>query len=67
MEHFSELPQTDINASTEPCPLHAVFYYYLSDHSKQDAATTTVHRNCLIELLKSQKTDVSTKYNMGKY
>ena len=42
-------------------------YYYLSDHSKQDAATTTVHRNCLIELLKSQKTDVSTKYNMGKY
>ena len=52
LEHFNALPQTEINASTEPCTQHAVFNYFLSDDSKQDADTTTAHRNCLIELLK---------------
>ena len=67
LEHFSELPQTEINASTKPCPRHAVFHYFLSDDSKQDAATTTAHSNILIELIKMKKTDVSIEYNMVKY
>ena len=54
LEHVSELPQTERKASTEPCPLHAVFYSFLSDDSKQDAATTTAHSNSLIELLKNK-------------
>ena len=40
LEHFSALPQTKIKPSTKPCPSHAVFYF-LSDDSKQDAATAT--------------------------
>ena len=27
LEHFSALPQTEINSSTKPCPRHAVFHY----------------------------------------
>ena len=48
LEHLSELPHTEINASTEPCPRHAVFHSFLSDDSKKDAATTTAHINRLI-------------------
>ena len=55
LENFSALPQTEINASTEPCPRHAVFHFILSYDSKQDAATTIAHSNCLIELLKNIK------------
>ena len=55
LENFSELPQIEINASTKPCPRHAVFHYFLSDDSKQDAATTTAHSNILIELIKMKK------------
>ena len=55
MEHFSALPQTEINSSTKPCQRHAVFHYFLSDDIIQDAATTTAHSSCLIGLLKSQK------------
>ena len=55
LEHFSALPQTEINSTTEPCPRHAAFHSFLSYDSKQDAATTTSHRNCLIELLKKLK------------
>ena len=43
LEHFSALLKSGINASTKSCPLHAVFHYFLSDDSKQDAATNTVH------------------------
>ena len=28
LEHFSVLPQTEINSSTKPCPLHSVFHYF---------------------------------------
>ena len=28
LEYFSELPQKLINASTEPCPRHAVFHIF---------------------------------------
>ena len=55
LEHFSALPQTEINSPTKPCPRYAVFHSFLSDYSKQYAANTTAHRNRLIELLKNQK------------
>ena len=64
-EKFSALQQTEINSSTKPCPLYAVFNSFLSDDIKQYAAITTAHSKRLIELLK--KTDVNIKYNMGKY
>ena len=55
LEHFSALPQTEINASTEPCLKHAVFHSIFPDDRKQDSATTTSHSNSLIELLKNKK------------
>ena len=54
LEHFSTLPQIEINTSTKPCPRHAVFHFFLSDDSKQDATTTTAHRIFLIGLLKNK-------------
>ena len=54
LEHFSALPQTEINSSTKACPHHAVFHYYSSDDRKQDAATTNAHKKRLIELLKEK-------------
>ena len=54
LEHFSALPQTEINSSTKPCPRHAVFHFP-PDDSKQDSVTTTAQRKRLIELLKEQK------------
>ena len=59
LENFSALPQIEINASTEPCPKHSVFHSFLSDDSKQDADTNTAHGNCLIQLLKINKNDIS--------
>ena len=55
LEHFSAEPQTDINSSTLLRPRHAVFHSFLSDDSKQDAATTTAHRKRLISLLKKKQ------------
>ena len=43
LEHLSPEPQADINSSTLSRPRHAVFHSFLSDDSKQDAATTTAH------------------------
>ena len=43
LEHFSAATQADINPSTLSRPQHAVFHSFLSDDSKQDAATTTAH------------------------
>ena len=51
--HFSVEPQADINSSTLSRLRHAAFHYFLSDNSKQDAATTTAHRKLLISLLKN--------------
>ena len=48
LEHFSAASQTDINSSTLSSPRHAVFHSFLSDDSKQDAATTTAHSKRLI-------------------
>ena len=36
-------------------PQHAVFHSFLSDHRKQDAATTTAHSKLLISLLKNKQ------------
>ena len=49
------LPKKDIKSSTISRQRHAVFHYFLSDNSKQDAATTTAHRKRLISLLKDKK------------
>ena len=43
LEHFSAATQADINSTTPSRPRHAVFHSFLSDDSKQDAATTTSH------------------------
>ena len=43
-------------------------FIFLSDGSKQDAATTTSHSKSLIGLLKKlKKTDININYHMGKY
>ena len=60
LEHFSALPQTEINSSTKPCPSHEVFHYFLSDDIKQDADTTNTQSKHLIDLLKEQKVLTST-------
>ena len=60
LEHFRELTQTEIKASTKVCPRHAVFHYFFSDEIKRYSSTTNSHRNCLIELLKEQKLLTST-------
>ena len=44
LEHFSALPKTDINSTTPSRKIHAVYNYFLSDDSKQDASNTTAHR-----------------------
>ena len=48
LEHFSAVPKIDINPTTPSRQHHAVFHYFLSDDSKQDAATTTAHSKHLI-------------------
>ena len=55
MKHFSAAPQIDINSSTLSCPRHAVFHSFLSDDSKQDAATATAHSKRLISFLKEKQ------------
>ena len=60
LEHFSALPHTEIKASIKSCPRGAVFHTFLSNNSKQDAATTTAHNKKTIELLKEQKVLTST-------
>ena len=54
-EHFSAATQLDINSYTLSRPRHAVFHSFLSDDSKQDAATTTAQSKQLISLLKNKK------------
>ena len=54
-EQFSGLPKNGINASTESFQCHAMFHYFLSDDSKQYAATNTAQIKRLIELFKKQK------------
>ena len=67
LEHFSAAPQADINSTSSSRPRHAVFHSFLSDDSKQDAATTTAHITRLISLLKEKNIiDSIIVYSMGK-
>ena len=64
LEHFSAVPQADINSSTISLQCHAVVRSFLSYDSKQDAATATAHSKRFISLLKYKKvltTSLSTK------
>ena len=54
LEHYSAAPQADIMSSTLARQRYALFYSFLSDDSKQDAATTTAHSKLLISLLKKK-------------
>ena len=55
LEHDSALPKADINSTTPSRQRNAVFHPFLSDNSKQDAATTTAQRNGLISFLKEKR------------
>ena len=55
LEHFSALPKADIKPSTISRQHYAVFNSFLSDDSRQDAATTNAHRKRLISLHKNKK------------
>ena len=55
LEYFSAVPQADINSSTLSHQRHALFHFFKSENSKQDAATTTAHIKLLISLLKEKK------------
>ena len=48
------LPKSDIDTTTQPRQRRAVFYSFLSDDSKQDAATNTAHSKRLISFLKEK-------------
>ena len=55
LEHFISAPKADMNSSTLSRPGHAVFHSFLSDDSKQDAATTTAHSKNMISLLNNKQ------------
>ena len=60
LEHFSALPNIEINSSTKPFPRHTELHYFFSCDHKQDAATNNTHNKHLIELLKEEKLLTST-------
>ena len=60
LEHFSALPQIEINSSTEPCPRDVVFRLFLLIDSKQDSASDTAHSNFLIKLFKKKLMSTSS-------
>ena len=55
LEHFSALPQINLNSTTPSCQCHVVFHYFLSDDSKQNAASTTAHRKKIDFIAQRQK------------
>ena len=55
LEHYSALPQTEINSFAKACPLHAVFRSFLSDDSKHYSATTNTLSKRSIGLIEKQK------------
>ena len=67
LEHFSAVPQADINSSTLSSKRRAVFHYFLSENIKRDAATTASHSKRLILLLKKKCIDNIINYNLGKH
>ena len=68
LEHFSAVQQKNINSTTPSHQRHSLFQSFLSDDTKQDAATTNAHRKRLISLLKDKKNiDNIIEYIMGKH
>ena len=57
LEYFSALPKADINSTTQSFQLHAAFHSFSYYGIKQYAATTTVHSNRFIALLKEKIID----------
>ena len=55
LEHFIEVPQTNINSTTPSPQRHSVFHFFKSDDSKQYSATTTENSKHLISFLKEKK------------
>ena len=65
LEHFSSVPQADINLSVPSRHRHEVFNSLLSNYGKQDYATTTAHSKRLISFLKDKQvltTSLSTMW-----
>ena len=54
LEKFSASHHTSPLLASDHVSLYGVFYYYLSDESYQDSATTAVHSKCIIELLQNR-------------
>ena len=54
LKYFNAVPQADINSSTILRQRHAVFHYFLSENSKQYAATNTAHSKQLLSFLKDK-------------
>ena len=55
LENFSAFQKIDIKSTTPSRQRHAVFHSFISDDSKQDAATTNAHSKIFISLLKEKK------------
>ena len=53
LEHFSATYQKISSYSSHSRTLNAVFHSFISDNSKQYAATTAAHSKRIIELLKN--------------
>ena len=54
LEHFSAVPQTNLNSTTPSRKHHAAFYSFYYDDIKQNAATTTEHSKHLISFIKEK-------------
>ena len=52
MEHFSAVPQANINSSKLLRQPHALFHFFLCNDSKHDVFTTTVYSKLFISLIK---------------
>ena len=55
LEHFSEVPQTNLNSTTPSSKHHEVFHSFLSDKINQDASTNNAHSKRFISLLNEKK------------
>ena len=55
LEHFSNTDQETSSSALHIRTRHSVFHFFLSDNSKQDAATTAAHNKIIIEISEKQK------------
>ena len=54
-EHFTTVPQTNINSNTPSHQHHTMFHSFLSADSKQDANTTPAHSKGFIHFSNTKK------------